>query len=116
MECTTRTGGLLSTRLPLWYSVASGAPSPPRDLLSLAADARQMEEYMMLTLAMIMDMDEETLNVAIERYCYGVKWKRVQDVWCQGRHYHAETLERGWWMHEDQDPHQPPSGWHPELD
>jgi hypothetical protein len=84
--------------------VASGAPSPPRDLLSLAADARQMEEYMMLTLAMIMDMDEETLNVAIERYCYGVKWKRVQDVWC------------GWWMHEDQDPHQPPSGWHPELD
>ena len=70
---------------------------------------------MMLTLAMIMDMDEETLNVAIERYCYGIQWKRVQDVWCQGRHYHAETLERGWWMHDDHDPHQPPSGWHPEL-
>jgi len=55
------------------------------------------------------------LNVAIERYCYGIKWKRVQDVWCQGRHYHAETLERGWWMHDDHDPHQPPSGWHPDL-
>ena len=66
MACTTRTGGLLSTRLPLWYAVASDAPSPPRDLLSLAAEARQKEEYMMLTLAMIMDMDEETLHVAIE--------------------------------------------------
>jgi hypothetical protein len=75
--------------------VVSGAPLPLRDLLSLAAEARQMEERMMLTLAMIMDMDEETLNIAIERYCYGIPWKRVQDVWCQGRHYHAETLEQG---------------------
>ena len=69
----------------------------------------------MLALAMMKDMDEETLNVAIERYWYGIKWKRVQDVWCPGCHYHAETLERGWWRHEDQDPHQPPSAWHPDL-
>jgi hypothetical protein len=74
-----------------------------------------MEESMMLTLDMIMELDEEALNVAIDRYCYGVKWKRVQDVWCQGRHYHAETLQRGWWMHEDDDPHNPSTGWHPHL-
>ena len=64
----------------------------------------------MPTLAMSMDMEEETLHVAIERECYRVKWKRGQDVWCQGRRDHAETLERGGWMHADQDPHQPPSG------
>ena len=52
--------------------MAQGASSPLRDLLSRAAEARQREETMMLTLAMIMDMDEETLNVAIERYCYGI--------------------------------------------
>jgi hypothetical protein len=45
-----------------WYSVAQGAPSPLRALLSRAAEARQREESMMLTLAMIIDMDEETLN------------------------------------------------------